>query len=307
MSRVVVSGATGLIGRALVAELQARGDQVVALSRDPERARRQLGAGVEAVSWSDPLSTPVPESALAGADSVIHLLGEPIAQRWSEDAKRRIRDSRVLGTRNLVAGLLEVPEAQRPRVLVSQSAMGYYGPRGEEKLTEIASPGSDFLAEVVKAWEAEAQAAEDLGLRVVITRTAVVLDAKSGALAKMLPPFRAGIGGPVGSGRQYLPWIHLADEVGALLFCLDHDTASGPVNLSAPNPVTNRDFSKALGRALHRPAFMPVPPFALKLLYGEMAEIVLEGQRAVPARLLELGYGFRYPELDGALRDTLSD
>ncbi|HET9721386.1 MAG TPA: TIGR01777 family oxidoreductase [Solirubrobacteraceae bacterium] len=306
MSRVVVTGATGLIGQAVVHELRARGEEVVALSRDAQRARRQLGADVEVVAWADPLSMPLPESALAGADSVIHLLGEPIAQRWSEEVKRRIRDSRVLGTRNVVAGLLAVPEARRPRVLVSQSAVGYYGPRGQEELTEAAPPGTDFLAGVVKAWEAEAQAAEDMGLRVVLTRTGVVLDARGGALAKMLPPFRAGIGGPVGSGRQYLPWIHLDDVVGALLFCLDHDTASGAVNLSAPSPPTNRDFSRALGRALHRPAFMPVPPVALRLLYGEMAEIVLEGQRAVPARLLELGYGFRHPDLDGALRDALA-
>lgn len=305
MRRVVVTGATGLIGRALVSELQARGDAVVVLSRDDQRARRQLGSDVEAFTWSDPLSTLAPESALAGADSVIHLLGEPIAQRWSDDVKRKIRDSRALGTRNLVAGFLEVPEAKRPQVLVSQSAMGYYGPHGDERLTEKASPGDDFLAEVVQAWEAEAQAAEDLGLRVVVTRTGLVLDYHGGALAKMLPPFRAGIGGPVGSGRQYIPWIHLADMVGALLFCLDHDTASGPMNLSAPDPATNRDFSRALGRALHRPAIMPVPPVALKLLYGEMAEIVLEGQRAVPERLLELGYEFRHPDLDEALRDAL--
>jgi uncharacterized protein (TIGR01777 family) len=303
--RVVVTGATGLIGRTLVSELRARGDRVVALSRDDQRARRQLGSEVEPVTWAEPLSTPAPESALAGADSVIHLLGEPIAQRWSDDVKRRIRDSRVLGTRNLVAGLREIPEAKRPRVLVSQSAVGYYGSRGDERLTENASPGNDFLAGVVEAWETEAQAAEDLGLRVALTRTGVVLDAHGGALAKMLPPFRAGIGGPVGSGRQYLPWIHLADVAGALLFCLDHDTAAGPVNLAAPEPVTNRDFSRALGRALHRPAIMPVPPVALKLLYGEMAEIVLGGQRAVPERLLALGYEFRHPDLDAALRDAL--
>jgi uncharacterized protein (TIGR01777 family) len=305
MSRVVVTGATGLIGRVVISALQARGDEVVALSRDEQRARRQLGGEVRAVSWTDPLSTAAPESALAGADSVIHLLGEPIGQRWSDEVKRRIRDSRELGTRNLVAGLLEVPEGRRPGVLISQSAAGYYGSRGDERLNESSSPGTGFLAEVVKAWEAEAQAAEDLGLRVARTRTGVVIDAKTGALAKMLPPFRAGIGGPVGSGHQYLPWIHLDDVVGALLFCLDHDTAAGPINLSAPEPVTNREFSHALGRALHRPAVMPVPPVALRLLYGEMAEIVLEGQRAVPERLLELGYRFQHPELDGALRDAL--
>lgn len=305
MSRVVVTGATGLIGRALVSALQARGDQVVALSRDAERARRTLGSDVEAVTWSDPQNTPAPESALTGSEGVIHLMGEAISQRWSEEVKQRIRDSRVLGTRNLIAGLNEVSEAQRPKVLVSQSAVGYYGPHGDEQLTESSPPGGDFLAEVVRGWESEAQAAEDLGVRVVLSRTGVVLDARGGALAKMLPPFKLGIGGPVGSGRQYVPWIHLSDEVGALLHALDHDTASGPVNLTAPTPATNRDFSKALGRALHRPAVMPVPPVAIKLLYGEMAAIVLEGQRAVPQRLGELGYRFRFTDLDAALKDAL--
>lgn len=305
MSRVVVSGATGLIGRALVGALQARGDQVVALSRDEQKARRALGEDVEAFTWADPLTTQPPEAALANADGVIHLLGEAISQRWSDEVKQRIRDSRELGTRNLVAGLNEVPEAQRPKVLISQSAVGYYGPHGDEPLTESSPPGADFLAGVVRAWESEAQAAEDIGMRVVVTRTGVVLDARGGALAKMLPPFKLGIGGPVGSGRQYVPWIHLSDEVGALLYALDHDTASGPLNLTAPDPATNRDFSRALGRALGRPAVMPVPPVAIKLLYGEMAVIVLKGQRAVPERLRELGYRFQFTGLEAALRDAL--
>lgn len=305
MSRIAITGATGLIGRAVVKELQARGDQVIALSRDEQRARRQLGADVEAITWADPLTTQPPSTALAGSDGIIHLLGEPISQRWSDEAKRRIRDSRVLGTRNLVAGLMELPEAQRPKVLVSQSAVGYYGPHGDEELSESAPPGDDFLAGIVKAWEAEAQAAEDMGIRVVLTRTGVVLDAHGGALAKMLPPFKLGVGGPVGSGRQYLPWIHLNDVAGGLLHVLDHDTAAGPVNLTAPTPATNKDFSRALGRALHRPAVMPVPAAAIKLLYGEMAEIVLEGQRAVPRRLTELGYRFRFSDLDAALNSVL--
>jgi uncharacterized protein (TIGR01777 family) len=305
MSRVAVTGATGLIGQAVVSELQARGDQVIALSRDEQKARRQLGAGVEAATWADPVRTQPPTGALAGADGIIHLLGELISQRWSDEVKRRIRDSRVLGTRNLVAGLMELPEGQRPKVLVSQSAVGYYGPRGEEELNESSPPGGDFLAETVQAWETEAQAAEDLGLRVATTRTGVVLSAEGGALATMLPPFKLGVGGPVGSGRQYLPWIHLDDVAGGLLYVLDHDTASGPHNLTAPTPVTNRDFSKALGRALHRPAVMPVPAIAIKLLYGEMAEIVLEGQRAVPHKLIELGYPFRFTDLDAALNGVL--
>jgi uncharacterized protein (TIGR01777 family) len=203
----------------------------------------------------------------------------------------------------VVAGLRAA--APRPGTLVSASGVGYYGPRGDERLDESAEPGSDFLAEVVQAWETEAEAAEELGLRVVRVRTGVVLDRAGGALAKMLPPFRAGIGGPVAGGRQYMPWIHLDDLVGIYLAALDGEDWSGPVNASAPEPVPNREFSKALGRALHRPAFAPVPAFALRILYGEMAEIVTTGQRAVPKRALELGYTFRHPDLDEALAAAL--
>jgi uncharacterized protein (TIGR01777 family) len=240
---------------------------------------------------------------LAGRDAVVHLAGEPVAQRWSDTAKERILVSRELGTRNLVAGL----SAAEPRagVLVSASGVGYYGPRGDERVDESAKPGDDFLAEVTKVWEAEAAAAEEVGLRVVLVRTGVVLDRAGGALAKMLPPFRAGIGGPVAGGRQYLPWIHLDDLVGIYLAALDGDDWSGPVNASAPEPVTNKEFSKALGRALHRPAFAPVPAFALRILYGEMAEIVTTGQRAIPKRVTELGYAFRHPDLDEALAAAL--
>lgn len=302
MSTFVVTGATGLIGRAVVAELGRRGDEVVALVRDPARAEPLLGPGVRLAAWPDP-STPPAGAALSAADGVINLLGEPIAQRWSNDVKARIRDSRVLGTRSLVAAI-DAAEP-RPPVLVSQSATGYYGPRGDEELTEDAAPGSDFLAGVVRDWETAAMSASELGLRVAVTRTGVVVSRSGGALAKMLPPFRAGIGGPVAGGRQYLPWIHLADVVGAILYCLDTDAVSGPVNVTAPRPVTNAEFSRSLGRVLHRPAVAPVPAVALKLLYGEMAIIVLTGQRAVPHRLLEQGYGFRHPELEPALADVL--
>jgi len=302
MGIVVVTGATGLIGRAVVDELVARGDGVVALVRDPEASGRRFGEGVRVVGWPD-ISQPPGSDAVNGADAVVHLLGEPIAQRWSDQVKRRIRESRVLGTRSLVSAIKAASE--RPRVLVSQSATGYYGPSEAERLDEEAPPGADFLAGVVVDWEAEAEAATALGLRVVSTRTGVVLAPSGGALAKMLPPFKAGIGGPVGGGRQYLPWVHLGDVVGAILHGIDHDAASGPYNVSAPEPVTNAEFSRALGRVLHRPAIAPVPAIALKLLYGEMAVIVLTGQRAVPARLLEQGYAFRRPELEPALRDVL--
>jgi uncharacterized protein (TIGR01777 family) len=302
--RVLITGATGTIGLALADAVAARGDQVVALSRDAERGRRVLGDGAEVHAWSNPTGEPPPAQAFANVDAVVHLLGEPVAQRWTDEAKQKIRDSRVLATRFLVAGLEALPEGQRPRALVSQSATGYYGPRGEAPLDEQASPGDDFLAEVVVAWEREALAAGSL-MRVACTRAGVVLAPDGGALAKMLPFFRLGIGGPVAGGRQYVPWIHHEDVVGALLCCVDNDAADGPVNLTAPNPVTNAQFSRALGSALGRPAVLPVPALAIKLLYGEMAEIVTTGQRVLPARLRQLGYEFHHPEVEAALRDVL--
>jgi uncharacterized protein (TIGR01777 family) len=302
--RVAVTGATGLIGGAVVAALTERGDEVTALSRDAERARGALPAGADAAAWADPKAEPAPAAALRGRDAVVHLLGEQIAQRWSDDAKREIRDSRILSTRNLVAALAELPEAERPKVLVSGSGAGWYGHRGDEPLDETAPAGDDFLARLCADWEAEARRAEELGMRVVLNRNGVVLSQSGGALAKMLPFFKAGIGGPVAGGRQYMPWIHLDDVAGAILFELDTDAASGPVNLSAPEPATNRELSKALGRALRRPAVAPVPAAAVKLLYGQMAEIVTTGQRAVPVKLTELGYRFRQPDLEAALRDA---
>ena len=298
--KVTVTGATGLIGTALVAALKGRGDEVTVLSRNPEQASRELG--VEAVAW-DPMAEPAPSSAISGRDGVVHLAGEPVAQRWTESVKRSIRASRDLGTANLVAGI--AASEPRPGVLVSSSAVGYYGKHGAEIIDESAPAGSDFLAEVCVEWERRARAAEELGLRVVIVRTGVVLDSGGGALKTMLPPFRAGVGGPVAGGKQYMPWIHLDDIVGIYLAALDGAGWSGPVNGTAPEPVTNAEFSKALGRALGRPAIFPVPAFAIRTLYGEMAEIVTEGQRAVPARTLESGYVFQQPELDAALRSAL--
>jgi uncharacterized protein len=304
--RVLITGATGTLGLALADALSARGDQVVALSRDPERGQRVLGEGAEVHAWPDPEGGPPPAEALAGSDAVVNLLGEQVAQRWSDDAKRRIRDSRVRSTRMLAGALQALPADGRPGTLISQSATGYYGPRGDEALDEQASPGDDFLAEVTAAWEAEAEAAAaGAAMRVVCTRTGVVLSPSGGALAKMLPFFKLGIGGPVAGGRQYVPWIHLDDVVGGLVHCLDHEAASGPVNLTAPNPVTNAELSRALGRALSRPAILPVPAVAIKLLYGEMAEIVTTGQRAIPAKLSDTGYTFRHPEIGPALGDVL--
>ena len=299
--RVTVTGATGRIGAGLVAALQARGDEVTVLSRSPDRARAALGT--EAVAWRTE-DEPAPAEALAGRDGVIHLAGEDVAQRWSDDAKRRIRTSRELGTRNLVAGLRAADP--RPGVLVSASAVGWYGPRGDEPVDEDTPAAGDFLAEVCAVWEREAVAAEALGVRVVRVRTGVVLDKDGGALAKMLPFFRLGVGGPVAGGGQWMPWIHRDDLVALYLRALDDAAWTGAVNGTAPEPVTNKDFSRALGRALHRPAFAPVPGFAVRVLYGEMADIVVNGQRAVPKRTQALGFSFRHPQLDEALRDALA-
>jgi uncharacterized protein (TIGR01777 family) len=298
---VTLTGATGLIGAGIVRALQARGDAVTILSRDPERARAALG-DVDAHAWQ-PLDEPAPAAALSGRDAVVHLAGESVAQRWTDASRRAIRDSREIGTRNLVAGIAAADA--RPRVLVSASGVDYYGARGDEPVTEDAPPGDDFLARVCIAWEREAQAARELGLRVAMLRTAVVLDKNGGALSKMLPFFRLGIGGPVAGGRQYMPWIHADDIVGLYLAALDDASWEGPINACAPEPVTNRDFSRALGRALRRPAFAPVPGFAVRVLYGDMAQIVTTGQRTVPMRALEHGYAFRHTDLDEALRDAV--
>jgi uncharacterized protein (TIGR01777 family) len=300
--RVTLTGATGLIGPKLVQALQRRGDEVTVLTRSPDKAHSAL-AGVDAVRWSDPTAEPAPAAALSGHDVVVHLAGEPVAQRWNDESKRRILDSREAGTRNLVAGMRAASPA--PGVLVSSSAVGYYGKHGDEEVPESTPAGDDFLAQVCVAWEREAQAAAELGARVVLVRTGIVLDEQGGALEKMLPFFKAGVGGPVAGGDQYMPWIHLDDLVGIYLQAIDDATWSGPVNGAAPTPVTNKAFSKTLGKVLHRPAFAPVPAFAIKALYGQMAEIVVEGQRAVPQRTLELGYAFEHPELEPALRSAL--
>jgi uncharacterized protein len=303
--RIVVTGATGTIGRQLVNALVARGDSVIALTRNPDAARAKLPAGVELHQWADPTHQAPPTVALTAADAVINLLGEPISQRWTSDAKQRIRDSRVNATRNLVQAILGVPADNRPGTFVSQSATGYYGPREAPAVDESAEPGSDWLAQVVVAWEGEALAAS-AQLRVAVTRTGVVLAPDGGALEKMLPFFKAGIGGPVAGGDQWLPWIHLDDVVGGLIACLDNDQASGPVNLVGPSSATNAEFSTALGKAIKRPAILPVPGFALKALYGQMAFIVTTGQPVTPAALTQLGYQFRYPELAAALAAALN-
>ncbi len=300
--KVTLTGATGLLGRRIVTALRERGDDVTVLSRNPQRASDALG--VRAARW-EPESGPAPAEALAGRDGVIHLAGESVAQRWSDDAKRRIRSSRVLGTGDLVAGLRAA--SPRPSVLVCASASGYYGARGDERVDESEPGGDDFLAEVCRRWESEAVEAEALDMRVARMRTGLVLDRSGGALEKMLVPFKLGVGGPVAGGRHFMPWIHAADVAGMYLAALGGERWSGPINVSAPEPVTNRDFSSALGSALHRPAVLPVPSLALRLLYGEMSQVVVTGVRMVPVRALALGYQYRYRELDEALRAALAD
>ncbi len=300
--RVTLTGATGRIGLSIVEALVARGDEVTVLSRDPERARQKLPSGVQAVAW-DPKAGPAPADALAGRDAIVHLAGEDVAQRWNDDVKREIRESRELGTRNLVAGI-EAAEP-RPRTLVSASASGIYGPRGDEPVDEDSSHGDDFLARVVIAWEREARRAEELGLRVALMRTGVVLSKGGGALERMLTPFKLGVGGPVAGGRQYMPWIHVDDVVGLYVQALDDDRYSGPFNVVAPNAVTNKEFSKALGKALKRPAVAPVPKLALKVLFGEMSQIVVTGVNMVPRRATENGYAFKHPQVLEALQTTV--
>jgi uncharacterized protein (TIGR01777 family) len=300
--RVTVTGATGLIGTRVVRALGEQGAEVTVLTRDPARARATLG-DVQAARWS-PLEAPAPADALAGRDAIVHLAGEPIAQRWSVRAKRAIRDSRVEGTRNLVAGIGALANG-RPHTLVCSSAIGYYGAHGEEPLDEDAPPGDGFLAGVCVAWEAEAAGARALGMRAVTVRTGVVLSRAGGALAKMLPPFRLGVGGPVAGGRQYVSWIHIDDLVAMIVTAIGDERWSGPVNAAAPAPVTNRELSRTLGRVLRRPALLPVPGVALRALYGEMAEVVTTGVRAVPAKALVLGFRFRHAQLEPALRSAL--
>jgi uncharacterized protein (TIGR01777 family) len=300
--RATVAGATGLIGPRLVAALRDRGAEVTVLTRDPQRAHRVLG-DVDAVAW-DAAAEPAPAAALDGRAVVFNLAGAPIQQRWSKRAKRAIRASRVHGTENLVAALARLE--RRPAVLVNSSAVGYYGAHGEEPLDEDAPPGRDFLAQVCADWEGRAAAAAAAGIRPVMVRTGVVLDRRGGALAAMLKPFRLGLGGPVAGGHQFISWVHVDDVVAVMLAAAEDEAWSGPVNATAPEPVTNTEFSRELGRALGRPAVLPVPGFAMRALYGEMAQVVTTGARVVPARPLMLGYEFAHPRLADALRAALA-
>lgn len=302
--RVVVTGATGLIGKAVCAELRRRGYSVVVFSRDPDSAQQQAPEAAEYVSWQAEESGPW-AAALDGAHGVINLAGASIAgKRWTEAWKREIRRSRVVGTRGLVNAMREA--RQKPRVFVAGSAVGYYGPRDDTALDEDAAAGNDFLADVVREWEAESLRAADLGIRTALIRTGIVLDKDEGALPRMVLPVKLFVGGPVLPGTQYLSWVHLADEVGIIMLALEDERARGPINATAPEPQTNRDFYRTLGRVLGRPIWAPVPGFALRVIVGEAGELLTTGQRVIPKKARELGYQFQYPTAEGALRQVLT-
>jgi uncharacterized protein len=301
--RVLVTGATGAIGSAVCDALLARGDEVVGLSRDPDKAR----ATNPTVTWHawDPANERPPAAAFTGVDGVVNLVGEEINQRWNDEVKKRIRESRIRATKNLVDGMLAAEPS--PKALVSGAAVGIYGvEKGDRILDEDSSAGSDFLAEVVVDWEAAASEAAKGGIRVATVRTGLILEPESGLLKQLLPIFKLGGGGPLAGGDQYMPWIHIDDEVGLILWALDTEAISGAINLSAPNPVTNRTFSKVLGKVLKRPAVFPAPKFAVAALRGaEVADFVTASLRVMPRRALDKGYTFRFPELEPALRDLL--
>jgi uncharacterized protein (TIGR01777 family) len=298
----LIAGGTGLIGRALTASFVADGHQVVILSRTPDRVTA-LPAGVHVERWD--AHTAEGWAHLAeGTDAIVNLAGESIgAGRWTAERKKRIRESRLNAGRAVVQAV-ELA-AQKPRVIVQSSGVGYYGPQGDQEIAEDAPPGDDFLGRLAQEWESSTAPVEALGVRRVIIRTSAVLSTDGGIFPRLLLPFHLFVGGPLGGGRQWVPWIHLADQVAAIRFLIENEAAGGPFNLTAPNPLTNADFVQAVGRAMGRPAFLPTPGFVMRLVLGEMATLLLDGQRAVPRRLLELDFQFRFPTAEAALKDLL--
>lgn len=299
--KVVITGGTGLIGNALAKSLAADHHQVLILSRDPKR-RSSPAQGVEIVRWDGKTAGDWVEQA-EGAEAIINLAGASIDQRWTDSHKKLIVDSRKEAGQAVVAGIKSM--AQKPEVVIQASAVGYYGPRDDTEITEDAPAGNDFLAGVCKVWEASTEDVETLGVRRCVIRTGIVLSTKGGAMARLLPVFRMFAGGPVGSGKQYMSWIHIGDQVDAIRFLIEHKNAKGAFNLTAPNPVTNRAFAKALGNALGRPSLIPAPGFSLKIMFGEMSTVVLDGQRVVPQKLQQLNYNFRFIDPENAIRNLL--
>ncbi len=305
--RVFITGGTGLVGNRLIRWLRQRQDEVVVLTRRPEVARQQLDPVCVLVE-GDPMQPGEWQRAVEPCDAVVHLAGENLfRRRWNPAFKELLRDSRVKGTKHIVEALARNPKNTNgsSKTLVSASAIGYYGPHGDEELDENSPPGDDMLARLCVDWEGAARGVQALGVRLAILRIGIVFAKEGGALAQMLTPYRLFAGGPVGSGNQYMSWIHIDDLVGMCLLALDRQEATGPINATAPNPVTNREFARALGRALHRPSIMRMPRFMLRVMVGEAAEVITTGQRVVPRRARELGYAFKFPEVDGALRDLL--
>jgi len=300
--RVLITGGSGLIGRALSANLARDGNEIIILSRQPERIVG-LPMGVSA-RWWDSHTTEGWSSLVDGTDAIINLAGENISSgRWSDERKHAILKSRSSAGQAVVQAVREA--ARKPRIVIQASGIGYYGPYGDEEITEETPPGHDFLAQLAANWESSTASLESLGVRRAIIRTGVVLSIEGGALPRMLLPFRFFAGGRLGSGRQWFPWIHIADEVGAIRFLIENEAANGPFNLTAPVPLSNAEFSRLLGQQLRRPALMSTPAFALRLLFGEMATVLLDGQRAIPRRLVQLGFTFQFPEAELALRDLL--
>jgi hypothetical protein len=299
--KVVITGGTGLIGNALAKSLAADHHQVLILSRDPKR-RSSPAPGIEIVRWDGKTAGDWIEQT-EGAEAIINLAGASIDQRWTDSHKKLIVDSRKEAGQAVVAGIKSM--AQKPEVVIQASAVGYYGPRDDTEITEEAPAGNDFLAEVCKVWEASTEDVETLGVRRCVIRTGIVLSTKGGAMARLLPIFRMFAGGPVGSGKQYMSWIHIGDQVDAIRFLIENKNAKGAFNLTAPNPVTNREFVKALGSALGRPSLIPAPGFSLKIMFGEMSTVVLDGQRVMPQKLQHLNYNFRFIDPENAIRNLL--
>ncbi|MBL8222104.1 MAG: TIGR01777 family oxidoreductase [Bryobacterales bacterium] len=295
--QITLTGASGFIGGRLIARLLERKHSLVLLGR---RRPARLPDGVKFFEWDANSGAAPPVEALEGSEAVIHLAGEPVAQRWTAAAKEKIRSSRVGGTAALLGALK--PISSKPHVFIGASAIGYYGDRGEELLAESAKPGTGFLPEICVNWEAASREARNLGIRTVLLRIGIVLGPGGGALAKMVTPFRLGAGGKVGSGQQWMSWIHVEDAVGLMLHALE-TPVEGPMNVTAPNPVRNVDFTRALGKALRRPTLIPVPEFGLSLVFGEMATMLTSSQRVDCAVARQTGYRFQYPELDGALSE----